>query len=72
MPTLVSLICPSLQILGKTQMGVFLISKARFRGISANFGIPDFPQSPDIGQNSDEGISDFQSRIPDGLILQTS
>ena len=26
----------------------------------AKFGIPNLPQSPDIGQNSDWGISDFQ------------
>ena len=28
-------------------------------GIRAKFGIHDLPQSLDIGQNSDEGISDF-------------
>ena len=26
--------------------------------LHANFGIPNSPKSPDIGQNSDEGISD--------------
>ena len=26
----------------------------------ANFGIPDSPQCPDIGQNSDGGISNFR------------
>ena len=30
------------------------------RNIRAKFGVPDFPQSPDIGQNSDSGISNFQ------------
>ena len=30
------------------------------RGIRAKFGIPDPPQTPDIGQNSDRGISDFR------------
>ena len=29
------------------------------RDIRAKFGIPNSPQSPDIGQNSDGGISDF-------------
>ena len=28
--------------------------------ISAEFGIPNLPQSPDIGKNSDGDISDFQ------------
>ena len=28
--------------------------------ICAKFGIPNLPQSPDIGENSDEGISDFR------------
>ena len=28
--------------------------------ICAKFGIPNLPQSPDIGQNSDGGISDFR------------
>ena len=30
------------------------------------FGIPILPQSPDIGKNSDRGVSDFQisSQIP--------
>ena len=30
------------------------------RDVRAKFGIPYLPQSPDIGQNSDGGISDFQ------------
>ena len=30
------------------------------RDICAKFGIHNSPQSPDIGQNSDRGISDFQ------------
>ena len=30
------------------------------RDIRAKFGVPELPQSPDIGQNSDCGISDFQ------------
>ena len=30
------------------------------REIRAKFGIPNLPQSPDIGQNLDGGISDFQ------------
>ena len=30
------------------------------RDIRANFGIPNLPQSPDIGQHSDRGISDFR------------
>ena len=30
------------------------------RAIYAKFGIHNSPQSPDIGQNSDGGISDFQ------------
>ena len=30
------------------------------RNILAKFGISNLPQSPDIGQNSDAGISDFQ------------
>ena len=30
------------------------------RDICAKFGIHNSPQSPDIGQNSDGGISDFQ------------
>ena len=30
------------------------------RNICAKFGIPNLSQSPDIGQNSDGGISDFQ------------
>ena len=29
------------------------------REIRAKFGIPNLPQSPDIGQISDEGISEF-------------
>ena len=28
--------------------------------IQGKFGIPNLSQSPDIGQNSDEGISNFQ------------
>ena len=32
--------------------------------IRAKFGTPNWPQSPDIGQNSDGGISDFWS-IPE-------
>ena len=31
------------------------------RDIRANFGIPNSSQSPDIGQNSDGGISDFRN-----------
>ena len=31
-----------------------------FRDINAKFGTPNSPQSPDIGQNSDGGISDFR------------
>ena len=30
------------------------------RGVRAKFGIPYSPQSPDIGENSNKGISDFQ------------
>ena len=30
------------------------------RDICAKFGIPNLPQSPDTGQNSDGGISDFR------------
>ena len=30
------------------------------RDILARFGIPNLPQSPDTGQNLDEGISDFR------------
>ena len=30
------------------------------RDIHAKFGIHNFPQPPDIGQNSDGGISDFR------------
>ena len=30
------------------------------RDIRAKFGIPESPQSPDIGQNSDGCISDFR------------
>ena len=30
------------------------------RDVRAKFGIPYSPQSPDIGQNSDGGISDFR------------
>ena len=30
------------------------------RDIRDKFGIPNLPQSPDIGQNSDGGISNFQ------------
>ena len=30
------------------------------REIRAKFGIPNFPQSPDTGQNSDGSISDFR------------
>ena len=30
------------------------------RDIRAKFDIPNLPPSPDIGQNSDEGISNFQ------------
>ena len=30
------------------------------RDICANLGIPNLPQSPDIGQNSDRSISDFR------------
>ena len=30
------------------------------RDISAKYGIPNCPQSPDIEQNSNGGISDFQ------------
>ena len=30
------------------------------RDIRAIFGVPNLPQFPDIGQNSDGGISDFQ------------
>ena len=31
-----------------------------YRDNLAEFGIPDLPQSPDIGQNSDGGIFDFR------------
>ena len=31
--------------------------------IRAKFGVPNSPQSRDIGQNSDKGISDFRSII---------
>ena len=31
--------------------------------IHAKFGIPNSPQSPDIGQNSDEGVSDFRISV---------
>ena len=30
------------------------------KDIRAKFGIPNLPQSPDIKQNSDKGISDFR------------
>ena len=30
-----------------------------FTDVLAKFGIPNLPQSPDIGQTLDEGISDF-------------
>ena len=30
------------------------------KNIRVKFGIPNSPQSPDIGQNSDGGISDFR------------
>ena len=30
------------------------------RNIRAKFGIPNLPQYPDIGQNSEGGISDFR------------
>ena len=30
------------------------------RDVRAKFGIPNSPQSPDIGQNSDGAISDFR------------
>ena len=30
------------------------------KDIRAKFGIPNLPQSPDIRQNSDKGISDFR------------
>ena len=30
------------------------------RDICAKFGIPNLPQPPDIGQNSDDGISNFR------------
>ena len=36
------------------------ISLNSIRDIHAKFGIYNFPQSPDIGQNSDGGISDFR------------
>ena len=29
------------------------------RDVRAKFGIPNLPHSPDIGQNSDEVVSDF-------------
>ena len=39
----------------------FRSTQKRFiRDIRAKFGIPDLPQSPDIGQKSEEGISDFR------------
>ena len=36
------------------------IQKHFIRYIHVKFGIPNLPQSPDIGRNSDEGISDFR------------
>ena len=33
------------------------------RNIHAKFGIPNLPQSPDIGQNSNGGISDFRISV---------
>ena len=37
------------------------IQKHFIRDIRAIFGIPNSPQSPDIGQNSDGAISDFRT-----------
>ena len=31
------------------------------RDVRAKFGIPNLPHSPDVGQNSDGGLSDFRS-----------
>ena len=31
--------------------------------IRAKFGIPNSPESPDIGQNSDEGVADFRISV---------
>ena len=39
--------------------GILEHSVTIHRDICAEFGIPNSPQSPDIGQNSDGGISDF-------------
>ena len=39
----------------------FCINQKHFiKNIRAKLGISNLPQSPDIGQNSDSGISDFQ------------
>ena len=36
------------------------IQQLFIKNICDKFGIPNLPQSPDIGQDSDGGISDFQ------------
>ena len=36
------------------------IQQLFIRDVRANFGIPNLPHSPDIGQKSDGGISDFR------------
>ena len=39
---------------------VFCSIQQHFRDIWAKFGIPNSPESPDIGQNSDSSISNFR------------
>ena len=42
-------------------MAAFWSIKQHFiKDIRAKFGILNLPQSPDVGQNSDRGIFDFQ------------
>ena len=40
---------------------MYSIQQHFIRNIRAKFGIPNLPQSPNIGQNSDGNISDFRS-----------
>ena len=41
-------------------MAFFGLQQHFIRNVCAKFGIPQSPQSPDIGKNSDQGISDFR------------
>ena len=41
-------------------LALTIIQQHFIRDVHTKFGIPYLPQSPDIGENSDMGISDFR------------